>query len=119
MVIPYLIVATTKWDGSQPSTMGFKWLYTALNNQNIEWLCLNHFTCLKSFKFPLKSCTLNGNGYISRIGNSSFDIYQEAWQQDKKCSSGTAVMVHFDHDTKKYQKISETIISYMNNHFVK
>jgi len=36
MVIPYLIAATTKWNGTQPSLMGLKRLYTALNNQTIE-----------------------------------------------------------------------------------
>jgi len=54
--------------------------------------------------------------YISRIGNSSFDVYQEAWQQDKKCASGTAVMVHFDHKTKKSQKILAATIMMMNEH---
>jgi len=55
--------------------------------------------------------------YISRIGNSSFDVYQEAWQKNQKCASGTAVMVHFDHVTKKSQKITECIIEHMKAHF--
>jgi len=57
--------------------------------------------------------------YISRIGNSSFDVYQEAWQQGKKCASGTAVMVHFDHQTKKSKKITESVIEVMLIHSVK
>ena len=56
--------------------------------------------------------------YISRIGNSSFDVYQEAWQADKKCASGTAVMVHFDHKTKKSQKIQASTIDSMKAHFI-
>jgi acyl-CoA thioester hydrolase len=56
--------------------------------------------------------------YISRIGNSSFDVYQEAWQEGKKCSSGTAVMVHFDYETKKSQKISEVTRNAMNIHII-
>lgn len=35
--------------------------------------------------------------WISRIGNSSFEVYQEAWQQGQKCASGKAAMVKFDY----------------------
>lgn len=35
--------------------------------------------------------------YISRIGGSSFDVYQEAWQGGVKTVSGTAVLVQFDY----------------------
>jgi acyl-CoA thioester hydrolase len=35
--------------------------------------------------------------YISRIGSSSFDVYQEAWQGGVKTVSGTAVMVQFNY----------------------
>lgn len=56
--------------------------------------------------------------YISRIGNSSFDVYQEAWQDDNKCASGTAVMVHFDYDAKKSQPISNAIINEMEKIFI-
>jgi acyl-CoA thioester hydrolase len=57
--------------------------------------------------------------YVSRVGNSSFDIYQEAWQQETKCASGTAVMVHFDHQSKKSKKIPETVVEKMLSHNVK
>lgn len=57
--------------------------------------------------------------YISRIGNSSFDVYQEAWQQGIKCASGTAVMVHFDFQTKKSKKIAESVVEKMVKHNVK
>ena len=33
--------------------------------------------------------------YISRLGNSSFDVTQELWQQNQKVATGKAVMVHF------------------------
>ncbi|NRA19543.1 MAG: acyl-CoA thioesterase [Oceanospirillaceae bacterium] len=39
--------------------------------------------------------------YASRIGNSSFDIYQECWQAGQKTVSGTATLVHFCHREKK------------------
>lgn len=54
--------------------------------------------------------------FISRVGNSSFDVYQEAWQEDKKCASGTAVMVHFDHQTKKSLALPDTILAQMKDH---
>ncbi|MDP5135757.1 acyl-CoA thioesterase [Rheinheimera baltica] len=44
--------------------------------------------------------------YISRMGNSSFDVYQEAWQNGVKTVSGTAVMVHFNYATSAAVPIS-------------
>jgi len=45
--------------------------------------------------------------YISRVGGSSFDVYQELWQQGNRVASGTAVMVHFDYQEQKSSKIPE------------
>ena len=56
--------------------------------------------------------------YISRIGNSSFDVYQEAWQQGIKCASGTATMVYFDYKQKKSKKITNDITDKMSKHAV-
>jgi acyl-CoA thioester hydrolase len=44
--------------------------------------------------------------YISRIGGSSFDVYQEAWQNGVKTVSGCAVMVQFNYDTNAAVAIS-------------
>lgn len=38
--------------------------------------------------------------WISRIGKSSFDVYQEVWQRDECCASGTTTMVHFDYQAQ-------------------
>ena len=57
--------------------------------------------------------------FISRVGNSSFDVYQEAWQQGTKCASGTAVMVSFDYQTKKSVKITDSVIEKMTKYSVK
>jgi len=54
--------------------------------------------------------------YISRIGGSSFDVYQELWQNDKKCASGTAVMVHFCYQKQTSKKIPEDIKIVMQQH---
>lgn len=45
--------------------------------------------------------------WVSRIGNSSFEIYQEAWQNGGKCVSGTTVAVHFDYQHKKSVALSD------------
>ena len=47
--------------------------------------------------------------YISRIGTSSFAVYQELWQQQKKCATGTTTMVHYDFQTKRVVAINEDI----------
>lgn len=44
--------------------------------------------------------------FISRIGGSSFDVYQEAWQHGVKTVSGTAVMVQFDYASNKALALS-------------
>lgn len=43
---------------------------------------------------------------IKRIGNSSVEVYQEAWQSDQLCAKGVATMVHFDHQRKKSMPIT-------------
>ena len=48
---------------------------------------------------------------ISRIGKSSFDVYQEIWQSDKKCASGTTTMVHFDYQSQTSCPIPETVLA--------
>ncbi len=54
--------------------------------------------------------------WISRIGNSSFEIYQEAWQNGEKCVSGTTTAVHFDYQQKKSAPLSEKQKSLLNQH---
>lgn len=45
--------------------------------------------------------------WISRIGNSSIEIYQEAWQNGEKCVSGTTIAVHFDYQQKKSTPLTD------------
>jgi acyl-CoA thioester hydrolase len=54
--------------------------------------------------------------YIGRIGSSSFDVYQELWQDDELKSSGTAVMVHFDYQQQKALKIPTEIVEKMTKY---
>ncbi len=57
--------------------------------------------------------------YISRIGGASFDVYQELWQNEQKCASGTAVMVNFCYETQSSQKISNEIKQALEQHLIK
>ena len=54
--------------------------------------------------------------YISRIGGASFDVYQELWQHDKKCVSGTAAMVNFDYQAQHSIKIPAEIKVKLTKH---
>jgi acyl-CoA thioester hydrolase len=56
--------------------------------------------------------------FISRLGGSSFDVYQEAWQDGQKCASGTAVMVHFCYQEQKSAPLPEAIRSQLESHFL-
>jgi acyl-CoA thioester hydrolase len=45
--------------------------------------------------------------WVSRVGNSSFDVSQQAWQLGKHCASGVAVMVHYDFQTKQSMPLTD------------
>jgi acyl-CoA thioester hydrolase len=38
---------------------------------------------------------------ISMVGNSSFEVHQEAWQKDQCCALGKAVLVQYDFAAKQ------------------
>lgn len=46
---------------------------------------------------------------VETIGNSSFVVYQEVWQNEKKAAIGRATLVHFDHKNKSSMPIPDTI----------
>ncbi len=46
---------------------------------------------------------------IARIGNSSFDIGQEAWQNGKLCARGRVVIVHYDFINKRSVPIPDDL----------
>lgn len=54
--------------------------------------------------------------YIQSIGNSSFVVLHEAWQASAKVAEGTAVMVHFDHDTQKTKVLPDEIRTRLGEH---
>lgn len=54
--------------------------------------------------------------FISRLGGSSFDVYQEAWQNGVKCASGTTVMVQFDYLSQTARPLSADIRAALQQH---
>ncbi|MCJ8299449.1 MAG: hypothetical protein MJK13_11025 [Pseudomonadales bacterium] len=55
---------------------------------------------------------------ISRIGKSSFDVYQQCRQQGIKTVSGTATMEHFCHQRKSSVALSASLIDKLQGHFI-
>lgn len=53
---------------------------------------------------------------IKKIGNSSLQVYQEAWQAEKLCAKGLATLVHYDHNNKKSEPIPQAIRSQLEAH---
>lgn len=56
--------------------------------------------------------------FISRIGGSSFDVFQELWQNGLRVASGTAVMVHFDFKQQKAVVIPDDIRQLLTEHLI-
>jgi acyl-CoA thioester hydrolase len=54
--------------------------------------------------------------FISRLGNSSFDTYQEVWQSGEKRASGTTTLVNFDYPSSKAVPIEGNIRTQLENH---
>jgi acyl-CoA thioester hydrolase len=53
---------------------------------------------------------------ISKIGNSSFCVEQEAWQNLRCCTRGHVTLVHFDAVTQKSIPLSEDIRLRLKEH---
>ena len=54
--------------------------------------------------------------YVSRVGNSSFTAYQEAWQRGELCASGEAVIVHHDFAAKRSLPIPDDLRAALLEH---
>ena len=53
---------------------------------------------------------------IAQIGNSSFTVHQEAWQNGVCCAQGNSVVVHYDFQAKKSRLISDTHRAQLKEH---
>jgi acyl-CoA thioester hydrolase len=47
--------------------------------------------------------------HVSRIGGSSLDVTQEAWQNGQRCASGVAVLVQYDFMCKSSVTLSDLV----------
>lgn len=56
--------------------------------------------------------------YVEGIGNSSFVVYQEAWQTQKLAAKGRATMVHLDLALKKSKPIPDEIRKTLSEHLL-
>jgi len=54
--------------------------------------------------------------WISRIGRSSFEIYQEAWQDERIGAKGKAVLVHYDFILQKSKRIEDAVRGELAKH---
>ena len=53
---------------------------------------------------------------VSKIGNSSFHVEQEAWQMGQCCSRGHVVLVHFDFAKQKSVPLPDDIRCQLAEH---
>ena len=53
---------------------------------------------------------------ISKIGNSSFTVHQEAWQSAALCAAGNAVVVHYDFQNRKALPIPAAVRERLKEH---
>ncbi|MGB9978564.1 acyl-CoA thioesterase [Methanobacterium sp.] len=56
--------------------------------------------------------------YITHIGNSSFTIGHEAWQDGELKAKGKAVLVHFDFLNQKSIPIPDSIKTQLHEHLI-
>lgn len=56
--------------------------------------------------------------WVKRVGNSSFELHQECWQQDKVKSTGVTTMVHFDYANERSLAIPAHITKELSQHLL-
>jgi acyl-CoA thioester hydrolase len=55
---------------------------------------------------------------IEKIGNASFVVAQEAWQNDVCVAKGRAVQVYFNYDTQKSEPLPADIRAELEKHLM-
>jgi acyl-CoA thioester hydrolase len=55
---------------------------------------------------------------ISRVGKSSFEVYQELWQDNALKAKGATTLVHFDYPTQRSAPIPDEIKTQLKALFV-
>lgn len=54
--------------------------------------------------------------WLTRLGNSSFTVTQQAWQGGRLGAQGNTVMVHYDHTAKRAAPLPDAIRSELERH---
>lgn len=54
--------------------------------------------------------------WLTRLGNSSFTVTQQAWQGGRLGAHGNTVMVHYDHTAKQATPLPEAIRAELQKH---
>ena len=54
--------------------------------------------------------------WISHVGNKSFTACHEAWQEDRLCVKGSAVIVHYDFRTRQTTLLPEDKKKLLSGH---
>lgn len=94
----------------------FKFFTPDLNPHNWKLIIAKVEVSFVGELFYAHEVTINTN--IEQIGNSSFVIRQEAWQQDKCCAIGKTVMVRYDFASKTKQMLSADEKAALTQHLV-
>ena len=55
---------------------------------------------------------------VSRIGTKSFTIHHEAWQNNRLCVKGNAVIVYYDFIAKKSVPVPDEIKAILSEHLI-
>ncbi|WP_456277278.1 acyl-CoA thioesterase [Bacillus sp. AK128] len=56
--------------------------------------------------------------WVSKIGNTSFTLYEELFQEERLCARSTAVYVNFDFDKQAKEVIPEGIRRQLEKHLL-
>ena len=94
----------------------FKFFTPDLNPHNWKLIIAKVEVSFVGELFYAHEVTINTS--IEQIGNSSFVIRQEAWQQDKCCAIGKTVMVRYDITSKTKQPLSTDEKAALTQHLV-
>ncbi|ADT67163.1 thioesterase family protein [Pseudoalteromonas sp. APC 3356] len=94
----------------------FKFFTPDLNPHNWKLIIAKVEVSFVGELFYAHEVTINTS--IEQIGNSSFVIRQEAWQQDKCCAIGKTVMVRYDFASKTKQLLSTDEKAALTQHLV-
>ncbi|MBT2151124.1 acyl-CoA thioesterase [Pseudoalteromonas sp. SCSIO 43095] len=94
----------------------FKFFTPDLNPHNWKLIIAKVEVSFVGELFYAHEVTINTS--IEQIGNSSFVIRQEAWQQDKCCAIGKTVMVRYDFTSKTKQPLSTDEKAALTQHLV-